>query len=55
MNLATAFWITMLLYLVLGVLRGGTKRDWTENGLAALPWLAMMLAGWALFGAPLKA
>lgn len=52
MSLALAFWILLLLWLVLNglALRTGGMAAIAES---IIPWLLFLLLGWSVFGAPL--
>lgn len=58
MTISTCFWIAMLLWLVLGaapaVFAKGEQRSWGGVGAALLPFLAVALLGWAVFGAAIR-
>ena len=51
MSIEPAFWVCMLLWLILGA----AKSDRTLSGIGGslLPFLAVPLLGWSHFGAPL--
>lgn len=55
MSRGLAFWILMLLWLVLGLAWqfGFIGRPWGA-GLALVPFLLFGLVGWQVFGPPLK-
>lgn len=56
MTLGLCFWICMLLWLLLGaapLMRSGEK-NWGGIGLALLPWCAVAVVGWAVFGPAIK-
>jgi hypothetical protein len=55
MTLELCFWILMLLMAVFGVapaFRAG-ERSWSGMCISFLPWLALLVLGWATFGAPI--
>lgn len=52
MALSLLFWLLMLLWLILGavpIVRGG-DRGWQGIGSALLPFLAVAVLGWTVFG-----
>lgn len=55
MSMSLAFWILMLLWLVLAVY-GGRGQDWRKVGywVDTVPFLAILLLGWRVFGAPIQ-
>jgi hypothetical protein len=51
MSLAIAFWVLMLVWLVLGLF--GDRFGWGPWGGTLLLFILLLLLGWAQFGAPL--
>lgn len=51
MNLATFFYVLMLLLLVGGLYVNRGK--WAEGGISLIVWLALLALGWQAFGPPI--
>ena len=53
MSIALAFWVTMLLALVIaGAKLYHDAKSWMD--LPIVPYILFLLLGWAVFGAPIK-
>jgi hypothetical protein len=54
MSLQLAYWICLLLYIVLGAVPIVRGKDWSGAGNSLLVILLFLILGWAEFGAPLS-
>jgi hypothetical protein len=55
MTRGLAFWILMLLWLVLGIAhRFALLGEYGVWGIALVPFLLLLLVGWQVFGPPLR-
>lgn len=52
MSIAVAYWVVLLIYLVLGL--WSSWPNWKASGPNLLLFILLLILGWKVFGAPIR-